>query len=581
MKFKRTAGMLVAGTLLGVTAYSATNQPSQVQAKASYKIQITKNAYIYTSRGKKTRAIYKKNKVATAYRIRKIRGKYYYDLGHGKYVRTSYAKKYYYRTYKQSKTITRTIKLYQPKGMKYIYQNAYVKRTVKQSTRTGRKTYGKWGTAAWQTYTVPTVNGYTASPKSVASETVYSWTKNKTVKVKYKKNAKKAASKSTTPSKQSSSAKSQSGSKSSSKANNTTKREFTANLTNTSERNGQKVYEYHEYERDGNNFSLRGSGDTSLSVHQKVTVKDVAYDTKGNAYYYVTGLTDFGDDGTPYDNDYIWILASETDKPDKSHSNTLTVTPVAKFNVQQKVRTSNWDWYYLQDDKTLKLAGNWNGTYGPYEAPYGGKYKYVYTVDAEATDKKGVKYYELTTNEWGYKGIWVKASDFETTSAANTADPATRFQWTNTEKREFEQRDLATLNEFRKEVGVAPLTINTSIQAQTDERAENLVKYYANHGELDHHNGMFGFGENLFGTTWTGNNNEESPTWLFMQNEVAEVKADWNREKQIYQQPGYTQAAYGHYGAIINPEFTSVSISSAFYREGKTKYFVVVEEYWK
>lgn len=212
MRFKKTATTLIAGSLLGVAAYSVTTQPSQVQAKASYRVQITKNAYVYTSKGKKTTTVYKKNKVATAYRIRKIHGKYYYDLGHGKYVRTSYAKKYYYRTYKQSKKITRTIKLYQPKGKKYVYQNAYIKRTVKQNTRTGRKTYGKWGTAAWQTYTVPTVEDYTASPKSVASETVYFWTKNKTVKVKYKKNAKKQTPKSTTPAKQNTSSSQQSSS---------------------------------------------------------------------------------------------------------------------------------------------------------------------------------------------------------------------------------------------------------------------------------------------------------------------------------------------------------------------------------
>ena len=237
MKLKMTATALVAGSLLGVAAYSATSQPSQVQAKASYRVQITKNAYVYTSKGKKTKTVYKKHKVLTAYRIRKIRGKYYYDLGHGKYVRTSYAKKYYYRTYKQSKKITRTIKLYQPKGKKYVYQNAYVKRTVKQNTRTGRKTYGKWGTSSWGVYTAPAVKGYSASPKSVASETVYSWTKNKTVKIKYKKNAKKRTSKPTTPAKQNNSSANQSSS--SSMQSNTSKQTSTNNSTSTSSNNSE------------------------------------------------------------------------------------------------------------------------------------------------------------------------------------------------------------------------------------------------------------------------------------------------------------------------------------------------------
>ncbi|WP_154486405.1 SLAP domain-containing protein [Lactobacillus equicursoris] len=36
-----------------MAGYSAA-VPAQVQAKASYKVQITKNAYVYTSKGKKT-----------------------------------------------------------------------------------------------------------------------------------------------------------------------------------------------------------------------------------------------------------------------------------------------------------------------------------------------------------------------------------------------------------------------------------------------------------------------------------------------------------------------------------------------
>lgn len=230
MRFKMTATALVAGSLLGVAAYSVASQPSQVQAKASYRVQITKNAYVYTSKGKKTKTVYKRRKVLTAYRIRKIHGKYYYDLGHGKYIRTSYAKKYYYRTYKQTKKITRTIKLYQPKGKKYVYQNAYVKRTVKQNTKTWKKTYGKWSTATWQAYITPAVAGYTASTQQVNAETVYSWTKNKTVKIRYKKNAKKQTPKSNTPAKQNSSSTTQGNSTS----NNSQQSENNSSSQNTS-----------------------------------------------------------------------------------------------------------------------------------------------------------------------------------------------------------------------------------------------------------------------------------------------------------------------------------------------------------
>lgn len=51
MKHSKAAAVL-AGTFIGVAGYSAA-VPAQVQ-KASYKVQITKNAYVYTSKGKKT-----------------------------------------------------------------------------------------------------------------------------------------------------------------------------------------------------------------------------------------------------------------------------------------------------------------------------------------------------------------------------------------------------------------------------------------------------------------------------------------------------------------------------------------------
>ena len=119
MKLNKATAIVLVGTFIGVTGYSAAI-PTQVQAKASYKVQITKNAYAYTSKGKKSKTAYKKNKVLTAYKVRKIKGKYYYDLGKGKYVRTNYAKKYYYRTTTQSKKLVRTIKLYQPTGKKTV-----------------------------------------------------------------------------------------------------------------------------------------------------------------------------------------------------------------------------------------------------------------------------------------------------------------------------------------------------------------------------------------------------------------------------------------------------------------------------
>lgn len=187
MKLKNAATLLLAGGL-AAGAYL----PGQAQAKASYKIQFTKTAYVYTTKGKKTKTHYSKNKVATAYKTVKVKGKSYYDLGHGELVKTSDAKKYVvkksaYKTSTQTKKIVRTIQLYKPNGdVTKKIQNAYVKRILKQNTKTKKKTYGNWSTSSWTTYTVPEEDGYEASQSTVASEDVFSTTKNKTVKVTYK-----------------------------------------------------------------------------------------------------------------------------------------------------------------------------------------------------------------------------------------------------------------------------------------------------------------------------------------------------------------------------------------------------------
>ncbi|MFR0600818.1 mucin-binding protein [Lactobacillus equicursoris] len=96
---------------------------------------------------------------------------------------------YTYSTQTMKKT--RTINLYQPKGIKKIIQNAYIKRSVKTDVKTKKKTYGKWSTSSWMKYKVPAVKGYNASKPSVDKAKVTSKTKNQTIKVTYKKVAKK------------------------------------------------------------------------------------------------------------------------------------------------------------------------------------------------------------------------------------------------------------------------------------------------------------------------------------------------------------------------------------------------------
>lgn len=103
--------------------------------------------------------------------------------------------KYSYST--QTKKITRTIKMYQPKGLKKVVQKAYIKRTVKTNKKTKKKTYGKWSTSSWKKYKVAKVSGYTASRATVGAAKVTRKTKNQTIKITYKAIKKKAAKKRT------------------------------------------------------------------------------------------------------------------------------------------------------------------------------------------------------------------------------------------------------------------------------------------------------------------------------------------------------------------------------------------------
>ncbi|WP_270448491.1 mucin-binding protein [Lactobacillus delbrueckii] len=97
----------------------------------------------------------------------------------------------------QTKKITRTIKMYQPKGVKKVVQKAYIKRKVKTNKKTKKKTYGKWSTSSWKKYKVAKVSGYTASRATVGAAKVTRKTKNQTVKITYKAIKKKSTKKNT------------------------------------------------------------------------------------------------------------------------------------------------------------------------------------------------------------------------------------------------------------------------------------------------------------------------------------------------------------------------------------------------
>ena len=203
MKFVKIASGVSASVALLGTSGAASMPQVQVQAAVKYQIRVSKKAYVYTSKGKKTKKSYKKNAKVTAYGTKWIKGKKYYSLGKGRYIRTSNAKKVVprYRYSTQTKKITRTIKMYQPKGVKKVIQNAYIKRTVKTDNKTKKKTYGVWSTSSWKKYKVAKVSGYTASRSSVGAAKVTYKRKNQTIKITYKvikkTNKKKKTSKKT------------------------------------------------------------------------------------------------------------------------------------------------------------------------------------------------------------------------------------------------------------------------------------------------------------------------------------------------------------------------------------------------
>ena len=675
MKLNKAAAAALAGTLIGVTSYSAV-VPTQVQAKASYKVQITKNASVYTSKGKKTKTVYKKDKVLTAYKVRKIKGKYYYDLGKGKYVRTSYAMKYYYRTITQSKKLVRTIKLYQPKGTKVVKQNAYVKRTVKQNLKTKKKTYGKWGSASWKAYKAPAVSGYTASPKQVAKETVYSWSKNKTINVKYKKKAayakkyyyrtttqskklvrtiklyqpkgtkvvkqnayvkrtvkqnlktkkktygkwgsaswkaykapavsgytaspkqvaketvyswsknktvnvkyKKASKKPSSTSSAQSNPASPKGTASKPSASNssasasTSSKTFSVDLINEQtiydgddEKNEhpETVYGVTYYKKSGNIFSNAGD---DIIYQKTVTVTETAYDAKGNCYYKINEARDA---------DSAWILDTDTNK----RENTLKIAK-ANFNVIRNKR-AHIATYDLLADNSLNRNGE-TVTMEAFESAY---YPVICHVYATGKDRNGVEWYKITIPSGkGVSGYcWVKASEFETTNQPEGHTHPT-FEWTEYWQKKTAEDFLSYLNQVRAEAGngAKPLTMATDKQAELDALVKKQAEKYAETGELEHTAYVSGrTGENLSAATCFLDSSSVSSSRMeeLLLSSFRDVTI--TREKSIYDQ-GVTKfnMENGHYWNVINPEYTKVCISSAPAIINGKVHLIEYQEFWK
>ncbi|PEG97405.1 hypothetical protein CP360_01730 [Lactobacillus sp. UMNPBX9] len=92
-------------------------------------------------------------------------------------------------TTSEEKTVTRTIKVTDPTGkVTIIPQTTKVTRTVSTDKVTNQKTYGDWTTSSFDSYDVPTIEGYTASQSKVDEAIVDGNSKDSEVNISYTAN---------------------------------------------------------------------------------------------------------------------------------------------------------------------------------------------------------------------------------------------------------------------------------------------------------------------------------------------------------------------------------------------------------
>ena len=92
-------------------------------------------------------------------------------------------------TTSEEKTVTRTIKVTDPTGkVTTIPQTTKVTRTVSTDKVTNQKTYGDWTTSSFDSYDVPTIEGYTASQSKVDEAIVDGNSKDSEINISYTAN---------------------------------------------------------------------------------------------------------------------------------------------------------------------------------------------------------------------------------------------------------------------------------------------------------------------------------------------------------------------------------------------------------
>lgn len=579
---KIAAGVSASVALLSAGAFTSVIPQASVQAASKYQVRVSKKAYVYTSKGKKTKKSYKKNTKLTVYGIKTIKGKKYYNLGKGRYIRTSNAKKVFvsYSHSTQTKKITRTIKLYQPTGEKKVIQNAYIKRSVKTDNKTKKKTYGKWSTSSWKKYTVAKVEGYTASRSSVGAAKVTYKRKNKTIKVTYKKNA--SASNSSSSGSSSSATKPTSSSSSATKPTNSgstaTKKSFTVKANKAITTSRGKEYEYTMYSKKGSTFTNEGKS-TVMDGNQTFTVSDQSTDSKGNTYYYVTDS----------DGDKYWVLSTDTDKSDKTHveKNTLSITP-ANFNVKRDISSGdgskNIDMFTLNSDNTLSSKKK-AATTEYFEGAY---YPIVYHVSATATDKNGVKWYNVADPLDNNSSVWVKTDGFTNTDQPTGSTHPT-LVWDDSWQNKLQEGLLSLCNELRGQAnnGASPLIIATDKQQQL----KSLAKEYAlksikreligqGRGHIPRQASSFlGSAECALIQAAPGDETSISTTKMLNSVLLGGYKYQLIGEKNEYEQAG--KSGVNHYSISIDPKYKKTVVGSTMVKYNGKAYVVAYQEFWK
>lgn len=411
-------GASVPGTVVSSTAF----------ASSKYTIKTVKKAYVYDSKGKKGKKFYNKNASVTAFGTKWIKGKKYYILGKGRYIRTVNAKKPAKYSYSaQTKKISRTIKMYTPKGVKKVVQKAYIKRTVKTNLKTKKKTYGKWSTSSWKKYKVAKVAGYTASRVSVGAAKVTYKRKNQTIKITYKLVKKAAPKKTNTKPANSGSSSASSSNKPATKPSQpaskpsqpTTKPSQPANSGSSSSNTGSS-----SSSRSSSSNTVDNGG---MAAQYKLETKDATI-TPGSSYNSTAFKVKYESTGKSASSDVIKSVSVDNKAP-------FSVSVVQEYGV-----------YNLKASPAVGQSGTYN-------------------VPVTVTYTDGTK---------------------ETVTIKITV-PALNY-WTDATKASAQSKFLDVINGFRSAVNVSPVTLDTTpeYQAYMDQRAAEKAKQYAETGKFDH-----------------------------------------------------------------------------------------------